>query len=102
MNRTILSHDVDKATAKVRFEHNGVITEQEIDLARVIPGSTYVMEQMGISFTEEYQLKTLDKFTDTIQSYIEQGIITNPPEEEVIVPVEETPTTSKKKSKAKE
>ena len=80
MERTIISHDVASAKARVRFEHNGVKVEDDVDLKLVVPGSMRIFGEMGIEFTEEYQLRALDKLTDNVQRQIEDGVITNPPE----------------------
>lgn len=104
MKSSIISHDVVKASAKVRIEYKDIIVEQDVDLTKVIPGSMYVLEQMGIEFSKEHQLKAVDAFAANIQSLIDNGIIINLSEDKVATnpPVEEVPVSSKKKSKTKE
>jgi hypothetical protein len=82
MLRTIISHDVLLGKARVRFEHNDVTTEQNYNLIDVIPGTRYILEQMGLEFTSDDQDIVLDRLESMIQSQIELGMIVNPPEAE--------------------
>ena len=83
MERTIISHNVETATARIRFEHEGVTFENDFDLWQVIPGTRYVFESMGLDLDEGYQELAINRITDVIQLQIEQGAIQNPPEPEV-------------------
>lgn len=87
MERTVISHDIGLAKARIRFEHNDVVVEEDFDLANVVPSTKYVFEQMGMTFDEIYQSVAMDKLTTIIQSQIDQGLIKNPP------PVETPPYT---------
>ena len=96
MERKILTHDTKTGMATVRFSHGDVIVEHTLDLKMVVPGSAHAFEQMGIEFTKSHQLKALDAYTKTVTRYIEEGIITNPPEEkapEYTAPPEPAPET---------
>jgi len=103
MERTIISHDVDTAKIRVKFEHNGVTLEDDYDLKKVVPSSQYVFEQMGLPFDETVQLKALDTLTQVIQAQIEEGVIVNAPVEKPVVyeapepSPEPTPKATKKK-----
>ena len=88
MIRTVLNHNTTTGMALVRFEHNGVTVEQNYSLMDVVPSSRYTFNAMGIAFDESYQLKALDALEAMIQTGIEEGVITNPPEPET-APVEE-------------
>lgn len=77
MNVEILSHDVATGEARIKFSHLDVVHEDNYDLKLVIPGSKLLMEQWGQEFTEEMQLKALDRLTEWIQSHIESGALKN-------------------------
>lgn len=83
MKKTIVSHDVKNAQARIRFEHNDVTHEADYDLKNIVPGSEYVFAQMGVEFTKSHQLKAIDKLTESITLQIEQGVIFNQPVVEV-------------------
>ena len=79
MITTIISHDLETATARIRFEHQDVTLEDNYNLRFVIPGTDYIFAQMGIDFLEEYQVKAIEKLEASIQAQIENGSITMPP-----------------------
>ena len=77
MNVEILSHDVATGEARIKFSHLDVVHEDNYDLKLVIPGSKLLMEQWGQEFTEEMQLKALDRLTEWVQRDIESGALKN-------------------------
>ncbi len=74
MIRTIITHDVSQATAKVRFEHLGVTVEDTYDLVAVIPGTVAFIPE-GEQLSEEGQETALDYLTDRIEWAITRGDI---------------------------
>lgn len=83
MERTIISHNVETATARMRFEHNGVTTEQDFNLWDVVPGTRYVFAQMNLDMDEATQLQAMERVEAMILKGIEDGVIVNAPEPEV-------------------
>lgn len=83
MIRTIISHDTDAGTARIRFEHNDVTVEDDFVLINVVPSTKYVFEQMGLVFDESYQTLAIERLTTSIESQIDAGAIKNPPPVEV-------------------
>ncbi|GFE77731.1 hypothetical protein [Novosphingobium sp. TCA1] len=79
MIRTIISHDIDAGTARIRFEHNGVTVEDDYVLINVVPSTKYVFEQMGLVFDESYQQLAIERLTTSIEGQIESGGIKNAP-----------------------
>lgn len=80
MEITILTHDTATGKARIRFEHNGITVEDNFSLIDVVPGSRYVFQTMGLEFDESYQQLAIARLEAMIQSQIEEGVITNPPE----------------------
>mgnify|MGYP007088359683 CR=1 FL=1 len=76
MQRTVISHDIEAATARVKFEHEGVIVEDTFDLAAVVPSTRHVFAQMGLEFDETHQLTALDRLEESIERQIDAGMIT--------------------------
>lgn len=79
MEMTIVSRDVDKATARLHFEHTGVTYEDTFDLVAAVPGTGYFLSVQGRQLTEAEQDKNIDYLTTSIQKQIDAGYITNPP-----------------------
>lgn len=80
MIRTILSHDIDAGTARIRFEHQGVTLEDTYQLIQIIPGTSYVLAAMNLPFTEEAQLAAMNYLEASVTRGIEAGMIVNKPE----------------------
>lgn len=73
MNVEVIEHNVQTGMAKVRFEYQGVVHEDSYNLKMVIPGSERIFNELGQEFTEEFQLKALDRLTGWIKNDIEAG-----------------------------
>ena len=84
MERTIISHDTSKATARIKFAHNDVVYEDTFNLKMVLPGSEQILSEMGIEFTKKHQMTIIDKLTAKVERLIESGEITNPPVTETV------------------
>ena len=81
MERTIISHDIENAIARIRFEHNDVTLEQKYSLWDAIPSTRYIFDAMGITeLTEEMQSNVIDRIEAVVLNGIETGVIQNPPE----------------------
>ena len=78
MNVEILSHNVETGDARIRFSHLDVVHESDYNLKLVIPGSQRLLADLGMEFTEELQLKTLENLTTWITRDIESGALKNP------------------------
>lgn len=74
MNVEILSHDVATGEAIVKFTYKDVVHTSKYNLMLIIPGSKMLMEQWGQEFTEEMQLKALDRLSEWIQRDIDAGV----------------------------
>lgn len=74
MNVEILSHNVATGEARVRFSHMDVVHEETYDLTLVIPGSKKIFADLGQEFTEEFQLKALDRLSEWVKRDIEAGV----------------------------
>lgn len=92
MIRTILSHDIEAGVARIRFEHNGVTHEETYKLIQVIPGNAYSLAAMGLSYTEEMQLGTINYLEASMIRSIEAGMTVNPPPAFVPEPEVEEPS----------
>lgn len=93
MITTIISHNVSTAKARIKFEHNGVVLENDFTLKDVIPGTKYIFEMMEIEFDEGYQLKAIEKLGESIQRQIEEGYIVNMEPLQTDIPPVEGPVT---------
>lgn len=78
MNVEILSHDAATGNARIKFSHNDVVHEDNYNLKLVIPSSERILKELNQEFTEELQLKALDKLTEWVRIDIESGAIKNP------------------------
>lgn len=101
MQRKINSHDKEKGIVDVTFEHTGVIITQQLSLKELRPGAKAILEQMGIEFDEALQMKELDKYTQLLQTQIDNGEY-RIPEEPKTVPYTPPPKAEPVGSKVKD
>lgn len=80
MIRTILSHDIEAGTARIRFEHEGVVIEEDYSLIHLVPGTAYVLEAMQMPFDEEKQFAAIDYLERMLAQQIDGGTLKPAPE----------------------
>jgi hypothetical protein len=76
---------IDEANhiAEVTFEYKGVRHVANYDLIKVIPGTSWTFEKMGMTFGPEHYDAVLKQLNASLELSVDQGVLKNPPEPEV-------------------
>ncbi len=80
MKREILHHDVENATAIIRFTHNGVSQTDNYSLIHLVPGTAKVYADLGMEFDEEAQLRAIEYLQRHLIPVFETGQVHGDPE----------------------
>lgn len=87
MERTIISHDIERGVAVIRFSNGSVSTTQTYITKMLVPGTMKVLADLGMDFDEAAQLRAIDYLTRNMQAMADSGSFQGDPA--VPAPVEE-------------
>jgi hypothetical protein len=75
MQTTIVSHDFDRGVARIRFERDGIVREDDYDLVHVIPGTTKTLKDQNLTFTLEMQQRVIDYLKTAMENNFNDGAV---------------------------